>query len=105
MPNANRGDVWLADLGIAGKIRPCLVASISPEVQDRALLALVPHTTSVRGSRFEVVVPKRFLEAGAFDVQGLVAIPLTRLQRKLGNLLPEEMALVDEAIKRWLGLH
>lgn len=104
MPGVNRGEVWLTDLGLAAKVRPCLVLSIAPEAQDRVLVTLVPHTTSLRGTRFEVGVPKRFLETGAFDAQGLVTVAPQRLLRKLGELQPPEMKTVDEAIRRWLGL-
>jgi len=104
MPNANRGEVWLSDLGIAAKVRPALVLSVPPDPQDRVLVTLVPHTTSVHGTRFEVVVPKKFLSSGAFDAQGLVTIAPARLIRKLGELLPNELALVEEAVKRWLGM-
>ena len=104
MPTPDRGEVWLADLGIAAKVRPCLVLSVPPDPQDRVLVTLVPHTTSVQGTRFEVVVPKRFLKAGAFDAQGLVTVARARLLRQLGKLQPREMALVEEAVKRWLGL-
>jgi mRNA interferase MazF len=93
----------LADLGIAAKIRPALVLSVSPHPQDRVLATLVPHTTSVQRTRFEVVLPKSFLKAGAFDAQGLVPVATARLLRKLGDLQPAEMALVEEAVKRWLG--
>jgi mRNA interferase MazF len=68
------------------------------------LVTLVPHTTSVQGTRFEVIVPKRFLKAGAFDAQGLVTVAPARLLRKLGKLQPGEMALIEEAVKRWLQL-
>ncbi len=54
MSSPTRGEVWLVDLGYAAKVRPCLVVSIPVLVQDRALATLVPHTTSPRGSRFEV---------------------------------------------------
>lgn len=104
MPTPDRGEVWLGDLGIAAKVRPCLVLSVPPEPQDRVLVTLVPHTTSVQGTRFEVVVPKRFLQAGAFDAQGLVTVARARLLRRLGKLQPDEMALVEEAVTRWLGL-
>lgn len=104
MPAPDRGEVWLVDLGIAAKTRPCLVLSVSPEPQDRVLVTLVPHTTSVQGTRFEVVVPKRFLKPGAFDAQGLVTVALKRLVRRVGKLQPDELALVEEAVKRWLGL-
>jgi len=99
-----RGEVWLADPGIAAKVRPALVLSIDPAEQDRVLVTLVPHTTSVRGTRFEVAIPKRFLDAGAFDAQGLATVAPARLIRKLGGLVPAELALVEVAVKRWLAL-
>ena len=104
MPPIERGEVWLADLGFAAKVRPCLVLSVAPEPQDRMLVTLVPHTTSVRDTRFEVAVRRPFLKAGAFDAQGLVTVAPARLLRKLGALQPAEMALVEDAVKRWLGL-
>jgi len=104
MPLPSRGEVWLADLGIAAKVRPGLVLSVSPEAQDRVLVTLVPHTTSIRGTRFEIVLPKRFLSAGAFDAQGLVTVAPARLMRRLGRLEVGELVSVEEAVKRWLGL-
>lgn len=104
MPHPDRGEVWLTDLGIAAKVRPCLVLSVPPDPQDRVLVTLVPHTTSVRGTRFEVGVPKPFLKAGAFDAQGLATVARPRLLRKLGDLQAVELALIEKAVKHWLGL-
>ena len=104
MPIAQRGEVWLVDLGIAAKLRPALVLSIPPDPQDRVLVTLVPHTTSLHGTRFEVPIPKRFLSPGAFDVQGLVTVATARLVRKLGDLQANEMSQIEEAVKRWLKL-
>jgi mRNA interferase MazF len=104
VPHPNRGEVWLTDLGIAAKVRPCLVLSVPPDPQDRVLVTLVPHTTSIQGTRFEVVVPKPFLKTGAFDAQGLATVARPRLLRKLGDLQPAELVSVEEAVKRWLGL-
>lgn len=104
MASPERGEVWLADLGFAAKIRPCLILSVRPGDGDRALIAMVPHTTSVRGTRFEVAVPKSFLKPGAFDAQGLVTISPPRLIRKLGELLPAEIATVEAGVRNWLGL-
>jgi mRNA interferase MazF len=104
VPTPDRGEVWWADLGIAAKTRPALVLSVPPLAQDRVLATLVPHTTSVQGTRFEVDIPKPFLQAGVFDAQGLVTVAIPRLVRKLGSLQPAEMDLVEEAVKRWLGL-
>lgn len=54
----SRGEIWLVDLGYAAKTRPALVLSIEPLDIDRALVTLVPYTTSPRQSRFEVAVFK-----------------------------------------------
>jgi mRNA interferase MazF len=100
----NRGEVWLTDLGMAAKVRPCLVLGVPSDPQDRALVGIVPHTTSLHGTRFEVNVPKPFLKSGAFDAQGVAAVPRPKLMRKLGDLQPAELALVESAVRRWLGL-
>ena len=83
MTAACRGEVWLVDLGLAAKIRPCLVMSVPTEDADRVLVTVVPHTTALRGSRFEVTVSARYLKAGGFDAQGIVTIPAVRLIRRL----------------------
>jgi mRNA interferase MazF len=91
-------------MGIAAKIRPALVLSVPPGPQDRVLVTVVPHTTSVQGTQYEVALPKPFLKPGAFDTQGIATLAQARLQRKLGDLQPAELALVEQAVKRWLGL-
>ena len=104
MRSPPRGEVWLVDLGLTAKVRPCLVLSIATTDSDRALVTLVPHTTSVRGSQFEVVVPARFLKPGAFDVQGLVTVPHVRLVRPIGTLAAIQLQDVEAAVRMWLGL-
>jgi mRNA-degrading endonuclease toxin of MazEF toxin-antitoxin module len=59
MADPERGEVWLLDLGLVAKIRPCLVLSIAVDPGERILATVVPHTTSTRGTRFEAVVPQR----------------------------------------------
>ncbi|MEW6213476.1 MAG: type II toxin-antitoxin system PemK/MazF family toxin [Acidobacteriota bacterium] len=104
MSNPDRGEVWMVDLGFVAKIRPCLILSIPALDQDRALVTLVPHTTSPRGSRFEVNIKVNFLRAGAFDAQSLVTIPRAKLIRKLGALKPDQLSLIEDAVCLWLGL-
>src|SRR5262249_8781089 len=104
MGKTNRGEVWLVDLGLAAKVRPCLVISISTEDQDRDLITLVPNTTSTRGSRFEVDIKAKFLRAGVFDVQNLVTIPEAKLLRKLGALTSAQMSSIEDTIRLWLDL-
>jgi mRNA interferase MazF len=103
-PPVDRGEVWLTDLGMTAKVRPCLVLSVRPGPADRVLFALVPHTTSLHGTAYEVTVPAPFLKPGAFDAQGLVTVPRPRLIRRLGVLSPVELAPVEAAVRAWLGL-
>lgn len=67
-------------------------------------MTLVMHTTSPRGSAFEVALPVRFLKAGAFDAQNLVTVPNAKLVKKLGKLSADQLLQVEEAVRRWLGL-
>ena len=98
-----RADVWLVDLGMVAKVRPCLVLSV-PAADDRTLTTIVPHTTSTRDSRFEVRSNVRFLKAGAFDAQNLITIPTMKLIRQLGTLPDDQMRQVEGAVRLWLGL-
>jgi mRNA interferase MazF len=89
---------------MAAKVRPCVVVSVASGDDDRALVTLIPHTTSVRHTRFEAVVSVPFLKVGAFDAQGLVTVPFPYAIRRLGSLTFEQMRLIEVAICRWLGL-
>jgi mRNA interferase MazF len=99
-----RGEVWLVDLGMVAKVRPAVVLSVPPADTDRALVTLVPHTTSVRGSRFEAGVAVRFLKDGAFDAQNLITIPHAKLLRVLGRLSSQQLGPVEAVVRTWLGL-
>ena len=104
MTSPRRGEVWLVDLGMAAKVRPALVISIPAEDADRALVTLVPHTTSPRKSRFEAAVAVPFLRAGVFDAQNLITIPHAKLVRPLGKLGSAQLAVVERAVCLWIGL-
>lgn len=99
-----RGEVWLVDLGLAQKTRPAVILNVPFGDTDRVVLTVVSHTTSLRSSPFEVVVPVPFLREGAFVVQSIVTIPAKHVLRRLGSLKSQELALVEEGVRRWLGL-
>ncbi len=100
----NRGEVWLVDLGLAGKVRPAVILNKPFADTDRSLITIVPHTQALRGSRFEVAVPVPFLRGGAFLVQNPVTIPAVKAERFLGRLTPAQLALVEAGVRHWLGL-
>jgi mRNA interferase MazF len=104
MAQPRRGEVWRVDLGLAGKVRPAVVVSAYPGDADYALIAIVPHTTSVRGSAYEVKIAVSFLQVGAFNVQGLAPLPPVRFINRMGSLTDDQLTMIDEAIDRWLCL-
>jgi mRNA interferase MazF len=52
MTNASRGEVWLMDLGMTAKVRPAVILSVRVRDDERAVFAMLPHTTALRGGRF-----------------------------------------------------
>ena len=104
MPSARRGEIWQVDLGMAAEARPAVIFSVPFCDDERALYAIVPHTTALRGGRFEVVSDVPWLERGAFDVQGLRNIPGSVLLRRLGTLNQAQMEAITQSIKVWLGI-
>jgi mRNA interferase MazF len=103
MLTPRRGEVWLIDFGLTGKTRPALVVSVAFGDQDRSLITVVPHTTSLRGSAFEIAVRAPFLKPGAFLVQGVTTFPSVRALHRIGRLDSEAFDGVIDGLLRWLG--
>ena len=99
-----RGELWVIDLGMAQKTRPCLIFSINYLDHERAVVTYIPRTTSLRDTRFEVPHEMKGLEPGAFDAQGIGSIPVVKLQRRLGIVEPAVVQRVEAALKLWLAL-
>jgi len=99
----NRGEVWLFDLGMTEKVRPALIVSVAYGDTDRALVTIIPHTTSLRGSQYEIAINVPFLRQGAFLVQNVATYPNVRALRKLGTIKPDQFDLVFVGLLRWLG--
>ena len=98
-----RGEIWLADLGLAAKTRPVLVLSVPFSDSDYALITVVPHTTNIRRSPFQVKLSVSGLRPGAFNIQGLMAVPPSKFIRRLGSLQSTQMELIEDTVKKWLG--
>lgn len=102
MIKPSRGDVWLTDMGIAGKVRPCLLLTDHPQDDELALITVLPHTTALRGNRWEVEIPKSFLKPGAFHLQQIQSVSLARLVRMLGRLDAPEMDIISARLRERL---
>jgi mRNA interferase MazF len=100
------GDVWLADPGIAAKIRPAVIVSRQDPSPPRALASYVPLTTQNRLSPYEVSLPRfPFLDRDSVaNVRGLASKPTVRLERKLGRLPRDVMTKLKSALAFALDL-
>ena len=101
---AQRGEIWLADLGKVQKVRPVLVLSENYKDDERAVVTFVSRTTSLRGTEYEVVHKAPRLDAGAFDAQGINTVPDVHLVRRLAICDPSTLAEVEKSVMSWLGL-
>src|SRR6266576_4960247 len=100
------GEVWLADLGLAAKSRPVVIVSRYDPDAPRSLSIYVPLTTENRGSKYEVALPNlRFLREASFaNVQGIASLPLTRLERRLGELPNDVLDRIRQALAFAIGI-
>ena len=60
----------------------------------------LPHTTSLRGSKYEIAVDAGFLRTGAFLVQNVATYPNVRAIRRLGKLRADQFELVFAGLLR-----
>lgn len=98
------GDVWRVDLGLTAKVRPCLVVSDYPGDDELALVLVIPHTTAVRGNRWEVASSASFLKSGVFHLQQIQPISLPRLEARLGVLSLDQFRAVKRRLAELLRL-
>ena len=98
------GEVWRVDFGQAAKVRPALVLSDYPSDDELALLVVIPHTTAVRGNRWELTLAKPFLKPGTFHLQQIQPISLARFDVRLGTLTADEFKKVKQTLVQLLKL-
>jgi mRNA interferase MazF len=103
LPRIQRGEIWLVDLGYLGKVRPVTVLSIPFLANERTLCIVMPHTTSLVGTRFEVRVNHAALGKGAFDVQQTAAVQAAKFVRRLGVLDLARLRAIEESLAKVLG--
>jgi mRNA interferase MazF len=105
LPRIQRSEIWLVDLGYLGKVRPVLVVSVPFLENERRLVTIVPHTTSVIGTRFEISIAHPALAEGAFDVQQTAAVQAAKFVRRLGSLDGAQMVRIESALAELLQVN
>jgi mRNA interferase MazF len=67
--NPQPGEIWLADLGLAGKTRPVVIVSRQDPDPPRSLVLYVPLTTQRRDSPYNIMERLKDALAFALDLQ------------------------------------
>ena len=104
MPAVNPGEVWTVDFGLAAKVRPALLLTGNPTIEELDLVTVLLHTTSLRGNHWELSIPKSFLKPGAFHLQQIQSVSTIKLERRLGVLTADEMNRVLDALAERLRI-
>jgi mRNA interferase MazF len=84
------------------KVRPALILSGPCSATDRDVITIIPHTTTLRGSRFEINIPLPFLKPGAFVAQSPATVPTPRADKFLGRMSEAHVRHIEDALLEWL---
>jgi mRNA interferase MazF len=95
------GDIVLVDLGMAAKVRPCLVLCGNPD-SERTVSIVAPLTTEVRGGESEIsfAKPPWLAKPCVVNLSGLGSVERHRIQRRLGPFPPARLAEAKKVIAR-----
>jgi mRNA interferase MazF len=94
----------MMDLGIAAKVRPCLLLTDFPAEEELALITIAPHTTSLKGNRWEIKLELPYLREGAFHLQQIQSVPINALMRRLGVLSDADYEVILNKLAERLSL-
>ncbi len=106
MPSFERGDVVIVDLGMAAKVRPCVVVSISNSDRQRQMSVVVPMTTEIRGGECEIRFPKPawLRQESVVNVLGIAGVDNAKIERCISKFPGDKMSEIEVVLKRLLGL-
>ena len=106
MTNFSRGDVVIVDMGMAAKVRPCVVVSVSHPDRQRNLSVVVPMTTEIRGGECEIRFPKPawLRQESAVNVLGIAGVDNSKIERRISTFPTDKMREIEFVLKRLLGI-
>ena len=79
----NRGDGGPWDLGMAAKVRPCVVVSVAKPDRQRNMSVVVPMTTEIRSGECEIRFPKPpwLRQESVVNVLGIAGVDNAKIER------------------------
>ena len=106
MTKFDRGDVVIVDLGMAAKVRPCVVVSVRRPDTERAMSVVVPMTTEIRGGECEVPFskPAWLKQESVVNVLGIAGVDNAKIIRRIAAFPKENFVKIETVCARMLGL-
>jgi len=104
-----RGEVWWVRLDPTmgseiNKTRPCLVVTTNVLNERRRTVVVIPLSTSPDANPPLMVALNCAGSAAVAVVDQIRAVSKDRLDKRIGTLLPEEIAAIEEALRTVLDL-
>lgn len=99
--NPKPGEIYLIDLGMAGKVRPAVVISREDPNSPRAICTFAPITSEHRDSKYEVSIgkPKLLREPESWvNVQALFSVGHEKIGRFLGRVTSDQLVAIKQAL-------
>jgi mRNA interferase MazF len=106
MTSFSRGDVVVVDLGMAAKVRPCVVVSVGQPDRQRNMSVVVPMTTEIRGGECEIPFPKPawLRQESVVNVLGIAGVDNAKIERRISAFPADKMLEIESVLSRLLGL-
>ena len=106
MTSFKRGDVVIVDLGLAQKVRPCVVVSMANPDRQRNMSVVVPMTTEIRGGECEVSFPKPawLRSQSVVNVLGVAGVDNAKVVRRIAPFPEKNLQEISQKLARILGL-
>jgi mRNA interferase MazF len=106
MTSFSRGDVVMVDLGMAAKVRPCVVVSITNPDSRRNMSVVVPMTTEIRGGPSEIQFskPAWLRQESVVNVLGIAGVDNAKIERRIAAFPADKMSEIEIVLKRILAL-
>ena len=105
MTSFSRGDV-IVNLGMAAKIRPCVVVSVNKPDSQRNMSVVVPMTREIRGGECEIRFskPAWLRQESVVNVLGIAGVDNSKIERRISKFPADKMTEIEIVLKRLLGL-
>ena len=106
MTSFNRGDVVIVDLGMAQKVRPCVVISISNPDRHRNMSVVVPMTTEIRGGDCEIAFskPAWLKSESVVNVLGVAGVDNSKVIKRIAPFPAIKFEEITRMLAKILGL-